>query len=331
MTAAGGPRPGGAAQPGGAAGPGGLTRPLLSLLAAAACTAALVGLARAAVGTASGQRLDQLILSGAGAHQGPVSRYAELAVETVSVPVVAVLLGLAVLLVLLRRRADLLLPLGVLVLGANLTTQVIKHLLVTREALAPNIDITPNSFPSGHTTLAATAMIALVLAGGRARVMLAPLGALWTLAAGIGTLVVGWHRPSDVVGAIVVAAAWTFLVLGADGLRERSRRARAAARPGHGRRRRSAEPSAPTTSRAHRAELVCAALLGLGGAAGLAYGALSLASLGLPLDLRDTAQQLDAFIATSALIAGGTGSWLALTLLLRTPTSRRPRTAERVP
>ena len=75
-----------------------------------------------------------------------------------------------------------------LVLGANLTTQVIKRVLVARESLAPGIEITPNSFPSGHTTLAATAMIALVLAGGRARVVLAPLGAAWTTAAGLGTL-----------------------------------------------------------------------------------------------------------------------------------------------
>src|SRR5699024_1991314 len=75
------------------------------------------------------------------------------------------------------------------------------------------IEITPNSFPSGHTTLAATAMIALVLAAGRARLVLAPLGAVWATAVGVGTLVAGWHRPSDVIGAMAVVAAWTFLPL----------------------------------------------------------------------------------------------------------------------
>src|SRR5699024_11771690 len=110
-------------------------------------------------------------------------------------PVIGALLGLAVLLVLLRRRPGLLLPLGVLVLGANLTTQVIKQVVVTRDVLGPGIDVTPNSFPSGHTTLAASAMIALVLAAGRARVVLAPLGAAWTKEAGHGTLVVGWTLP----------------------------------------------------------------------------------------------------------------------------------------
>lgn len=307
----------------------GLARPLLALLTSALCTAAIVVLARTAVGTASGQRLDQLILSGARSHEGPLSQYAELAVHSVSLPVVGGLLALAAVLVLVRRRFSLLVPLTALVLGANLTTQVVKHLLVTREALGPGIDITPNSFPSGHTTLAATAMIAVVLAGGRARVVLAPAGALWTTAAGLGTLVVGWHRPSDVVAAITVVAAWTFLVLAVDGLHIRRRRA-LAARTGRGRRRRGAEGSG-AAPRLGAATAGMAALLGLGGAAGLVLGAIGLQSVPLPLDLRDASQQLSAFRATAALIAGGTGAWMALVLVLRTPISHRARTQERVP
>src|SRR5699024_10064158 len=211
-------RDGGPVSAGTSASAGGLARPLLSLLAAAASVLAIVGLARTAVGTASGQRVDHRASAGWRGHRGRRRQYAELAVGTVSRPVIGALLGLAVLLVLLRRRPGLLLPLGVLVLGANLTTQVIKQVLVTRDVLGPGIDVTPNSFPSGHTTLAACAMIALVLAGGRARVVLAPLGTAWTTAVGIGTLVVGWHRPSDVIGAIAVVAAWTFLILALDGL-----------------------------------------------------------------------------------------------------------------
>ncbi|MCK2125036.1 hypothetical protein, partial [Pseudomonas sp. PNPG3] len=53
------------------------------------------------------------------------------------------------------------------------------------------------------------------------------LGTLWTAGAGVGTLVVGWHRPSDVVGAILVVAAWTFAVLALDGLHARRRAVRA--------------------------------------------------------------------------------------------------------
>lgn len=303
--------------------PVGAVRAWLALLAAAVSALAVALLARTAVGTASGQRLDQLILSGADGHQGVLARYAQLAVESVSTPVIAGILVLAVVLALVRRRARILLLLGLLVLGANLTTQIVKHVLVSREVLGPGIEITPNSFPSGHTTLAATAMVALVLAGGRARVVLAPLGAVWTTAAGIGTLVVGWHRPSDVIGAIVVAAAWTFLVLALDGFATRRAAARAAVRSGRGRRRAVAPLPGAAGEGLGVAGLVVAVLLGLAGVVGLAAGAAGLTSLTLPLDLADAAQQESAFTAAACLVGGGTAVWMALVLVLRTPISHR--------
>lgn len=310
--------------------PVGLARPLLSLLVAAVCGAAVVLMARGAVGTASGQRLDQLTLSGSRNHDGLLSRIAELAVETVSMPVIIALLALTAVIALLRRRPALLMPLASLVLGANLTTQVIKHLLVSREVLGPGIEPTTNSFPSGHSTLAATTMIALVLVAGRARPLVAPLGLLWSGAAGIGTLVTGWHRPSDVIGAIAVSAAWTFLVLGVDGLHTRRRLRHAAAHAGRGRRRRGRDLR-QDVPRLPRAELACALLLGAIGAVGLVAGAAGIVGLPLPLDLADRASQLAAFRATGAVIAGATAAWVALVLVLRTPSVLRTPPAERVP
>lgn len=310
--------------------PVGLARPLLSLLVAAVCGAAVVLMARGAVGTASGQRLDQLTLSGSRNHDGLLSRIAELAVETVSMPVIIALFALTAVIALLRRRPALLLPLASLVLGANLTTQVIKHLLVSREVLGPGIEPTTNSFPSGHSTLAATMMIALVLVAGRARPLVAPLGLLWSGAAGIGTLVTGWHRPSDVIGAIAVSAAWTFLVLGVDGLHTRRRLRRAAAHAGRGRRRRGRDLRRDVP-RLPRAELACALVLGAIGAVGLVTGAAGIVGLPLPLDLADRASQLAAFRATGAAIAGATAAWVALVLVLRTPSDLRTPPAERVP
>ena len=310
--------------------PVGLARPLLSLLVAAVCGAAVVLTARGAVGTASGQRLDQLTLSGSRNHDGLLSRIAELAVETVSMPVIIALLALTAVIALLRRRPALLLPLASLVLGANLTTQVIKHLLVSREVLGPGIEPTTNSFPSGHSTLAATTMIALVLVAGRARPLVAPLGLLWSGAAGIGTLVTGWHRPSDVIGAIAVSAAWTFLVLGVDGLHTRRRLRRAAAHADRGRRRRGRDLR-QDVPRLPRAELACAPVLGVIGAVGLVAGAAGIVGLPLPLELADRASQLAAFRATGAVIAGATAAWVALVLVLGTPSVLRTPPAERVP
>lgn len=300
---------------------GGAVRPVLALLTAVVCAAGGWTLAGFSVGTARGQRLDQLTVSGALAHDGPLGELSSVIVATVSVPVVAAVLALSVLLVIVRRRAGLLLPLGVLVVGANLTTQMVKHLLITREALGPGIDVTPNSFPSGHTTLAASAAIALVLASGRARGFVAVLGALWTAGAGIGTLVIGWHRPSDVVGAILVVAAWTFLVLAATGARAPRRHGRATGTPGHGRRRAGTPVSSGTGGRPRigPAERTIAALLGLAGAAVLVVGALVFTGMELPLMLADTAQQQTAFTGTAAVTGGGVGLWLALVLALRTP------------
>ncbi|HJF48755.1 MAG TPA: phosphatase PAP2 family protein, partial [Brachybacterium paraconglomeratum] len=252
------------------------------------------------------------------------------AVETVSMPVIIALLALTAVIALLRRRPALLLPLASLVLGANLTTQVIKHLLVSREVLGPGIEPTTNSFPSGHSTLAATTMIALVLVAGRARPLVAPLGLLWSGAAGIGTLVTGWHRPSDVIGAIAVSAAWTFLVLGVDGLHTRRRLRRTAAHAGRGRRRRG-RYLRQDVPRLPRVELACAVVLGAIGAVGLVTGAAGIAGLPLPLDLADRASQLAAFRATGAVIAGATAVWVALVMVLRTPSVLRTPPAERVP
>lgn len=301
----------------------GAVRPVLAVLVAAIAAAATWALARFAVGTASGQRLDQLTLSGAQSHEGQLAELSAIAVDTVSVPVVAAVLALSALLVVLRRRARLLLPLAMLVVGANLTTQVIKHLLVARVALGPGIDITPNSFPSGHTTLAASAAIALVLASGSARGVVAILGVVWTAGAGIGTLVLGWHRPSDVVGAILVVAAWTFLVLAADGVHTLRRRSRTARAPGRGRRRAGgradSEPEGSGRSRTGATDRVIAIVLALGAVGALVAGVMAFTGLELPLVLGNADQQQTSFAATAAVISAGVAGWLALVLTLRTP------------
>lgn len=309
---------------------GGILRALVALLASAACVVGIVYLARLAVGTAAGQRLDQLILTGAQGDTGQVTEWAELAVTTVSVPVVAGVLALAAVMVLLRGKPGLLIPLVVLVAGANITTQVVKHLVVDREALTSGVEVTPNSFPSGHTALAATAAVALVLASGHLRWLLAPLGAVWTAAAGVGTVVVGWHRPSDVVGSILIVAAWTFLVLAVDNIHSRIRRGRGEVPSGWGRRRRGI----PMTGEAPRTSLIdggMATLLIIAGLAALALTAVTGSTLTLPLDLESSEQQRAAYLATSALIAGGTAIWFALVLVLRGPQVRRMPAPRRVP
>ena len=72
-----------------------------------------------------------------------------------------------------------------------------------------------NSAPSGHTAFAASAGAALFIAAPRAlRPTIAVLAAMATCATGASTIINGWHRPADVISAILVVALWTVLGLG---------------------------------------------------------------------------------------------------------------------
>ena len=69
-----------------------------------------------------------------------------------------------------------------------------------------------NSLPSGHTTVAASVAVALVLVlPPKARAFAAVVGAAYAAVAGVATLSAGWHRPSDAVAAFLVVGVWAAL------------------------------------------------------------------------------------------------------------------------
>jgi membrane-associated phospholipid phosphatase len=283
---------------------------LVGLLGAAVCIAATVLLARTAVGTARGQRLDQLILSAAQNDKGLIAQAVFPVLNTVTIPVVLILLALAAVFALARRRPSLLLQILVIVGGANLTVQVVKDFVVQRTALAEDIDITPNSFPSGHTGLAVSVALALILVcPARIRGLVAVLGTIWVSAAGIGTIAGGWHRPSDVVGALLVTGAWTFLLLAADA-------ALALARTPRG-------PAGMAHPRDARAGHGVSALLAVLGAIAIAGGMVVLATVPTPIDLDDAAHQARSYLATVLVIPGSVAILTASALGLRVPDRAR--------
>jgi membrane-associated phospholipid phosphatase len=118
--------------------------------------------------------------------------------------------GAAIALVSGRRRAAL--AGVVLVLGADLTTVVLKQALA-----APRLDavlgwaqVGEDSFPSGHATAAFSMLAAwlLFVPPGWRRVT-AIVGAVIAGAVAASVVVLRHHFPSDVVGGLLVAAAWT--------------------------------------------------------------------------------------------------------------------------
>ena len=120
--------------------------------------------------------------------------------------IVAVVAGCAIVSVL-RGRIALAAGAAVVIAGANVTTQVLKHTLLDRPDLGLG---TLNSLPSGHTTVVASAVGASLLVAPRAwRPLVALAGGLATTLTGASTVVAGWHRPSDVVAALAVSLVWT--------------------------------------------------------------------------------------------------------------------------
>lgn len=160
------------------------------------------------VATAEGQRIDQAAMDGAQFGRNRLWQIAEPILEIVSIPALGLVLVATMTLAVLRRRWMLAVQIAVLVAGANLTTQILKHQVLER----PDLGVTyalPNALPSGHTTAAASVAVAAILVvPPRARPYVTALGGAYAGLTGVSTLVGQWHRPSDVVAALLVVLAW---------------------------------------------------------------------------------------------------------------------------
>lgn len=127
-----------------------------------------------------------------------------------SVPVLVAVMVIAALIAAVRRRWALAGRAIVLVAGANLTTQVLKYYVLQRASLGVDY-ATQNSLPSGHTTAAISAAIALLMVVPHAwRNCATWVGWLLTVMMGLAVMANHWHRLADVLVAICVGAAWGF-------------------------------------------------------------------------------------------------------------------------
>ena len=121
------------------------------------------------------------------------------------------------------RRLDLGIAAAGLIAAANVTTQVLKYGLIDRADFGWSEH---NTLPSGHVTVILSILLALVVVcSPRWRPLLVPLIAFFGTCAGVGTIIVNWHRPSDVVAAYAVVVGWTGVVVATlAGLRRVGRR-----------------------------------------------------------------------------------------------------------
>ncbi|AXO35442.1 phosphatase PAP2 family protein [Micromonospora sp. B006] len=173
-------------------------------------TAAFVVVWRFAVHTELGQWLDTVALTGNRIGQDRIDGPVDTLLNAMSV--VSLLAATAVIgfIALIRGRKALAVTATLLIAGANVTTQLLKHFLVRPDfGIDPERAAAGNSLPSGHTSVAASVAVALILVLPRKlRAAGAFLGAGYAAAAGVATLSAGWHRPSDAVAAYLVVGAW---------------------------------------------------------------------------------------------------------------------------
>jgi membrane-associated phospholipid phosphatase len=132
-------------------------------------------------------------------------------------PLILIVFGLIALGVVWNRPWHLLAAGGV-ILGANLTTQVMK-LLMSHPRLQGALGVSypiEIHYPSGHTTAALSAGFGLwLVTPPRWRTWAALAGAVYGLAVASGVVVAGWHFISDVIGAALVVGFWACLALAA--------------------------------------------------------------------------------------------------------------------
>jgi membrane-associated phospholipid phosphatase len=107
---------------------------------------------------------------------------------------------------------------GAAILAANVTTQVLKHALAVQRPYPADHYMGPVAWPSGHTTAIVSLLLGLVIVlPARLRPPVAALGGGIALLALGSIILLGFHYPSDVLGGVLVASAWSAVALAVSG------------------------------------------------------------------------------------------------------------------
>lgn len=192
-----------------------------ALVTGAAAVTAFVLLVRVALFSERGQAADEQAMLTVAA-----GREAELTLLSIlgRVPIwsAATLAVVCLLLAARRHHWRAVFAAGVVIVGSNVTTQVVKHGLLERPDLGYGVH---NSLPSGHVTVVVSVVAALlIVVPSGARAPVAGLGTFASGLTGLSTIVAGWHRPADVVAALLVVLTWCAIaVVIHGGRRARSR------------------------------------------------------------------------------------------------------------
>lgn len=194
--------------------------PRLTLIAAAGCFGAFAALLLLAYFVPLARFVDDAALYGfTRLDRAPIQGPANL-ISHVCDPLPFALLAIAAIVAAaLTRGLRYGVAAGVLLVGANATSQLLKPLLAYTR---PGTDVHglhhmhAASYPSGHATASMTLVLAAVMLTPRPqRPLVAIVGGVFSLLLSFSVVLLSWHYPSDVVGGYLVATTWTLVVLAA--------------------------------------------------------------------------------------------------------------------
>jgi membrane-associated phospholipid phosphatase len=183
----------------------------LQWLLAAVCAAAFVGTWAVLLHTGIGERIDVKAYEHVSGNSALVAkRIGARALRTIDVGSVVVVLVAVALLGVRRASAARSLAAVAVVVASIGTAEALKHGLPHVAGAIPGGR--PPTFPSGHTSVAASAGLALVLAAPPLLRMTATVvGAAYAAAIAWAVVALGWHYPSDAVASVFIAGFWTAL------------------------------------------------------------------------------------------------------------------------
>ncbi|MGX7671568.1 phosphatase PAP2 family protein [Plantactinospora sp. DSM 117369] len=165
------------------------------------------------VGTGAGQSLDGRLLPRAergGGYAQPTGLVepAGSVLAWFGDPAVLGLLLVAVLLLGVLRRRPWAGMAGVGLVGAAVVAASVAKQVILRPDLGVATSTTHNSFPSGHVAAAMALLLAVLLVlPAPVRPWCAVPGAVGVCTVAAATMIAGWHRFSDVLGGVLLAAA----------------------------------------------------------------------------------------------------------------------------
>lgn len=163
------------------------------------------------VRSSHGQVLDADVLRAGGLGRDNIDQLVDALLNGVSMASVAAATIMLGFVALARRRYRLAAVTTLLIIGANVTSQILKDYVIER----PDVGISgtnigaANSMPSGHMTVATSIAVAAVLVlPARLNNFAAVIGTIYASLIGIASLSAGWHRPSDALAALLVVGVW---------------------------------------------------------------------------------------------------------------------------